>query len=68
MQNGLFTSISYSIYVFTFDRHAGDDINSHNEYGVFDVDNNKRIYRKHLQRSDSKRTATTSNNKKRGRG
>jgi hypothetical protein len=31
-------------------RHAGDDINSssHNEYGIFDVDN-KKICGKHLQ-------------------
>jgi hypothetical protein len=52
------------VYVITFDRHAGDDIDSHHEYGVFDVDKNKRIYRKHRQRSDSKRTitTTTSNN------
>ncbi len=54
------------MYVITFDRHVGDDINSHHEYGVFDVDNNKRIYGKHQQYSDSKRTATTttSNNNK----
>jgi hypothetical protein len=58
------------MYVITFDRHTGDDINGHNECGVFDIDdNNKRIYRKHRLRSDSKRTAaaTTSNtNKRRG--
>ena len=48
------------MYVIIFYRHEGDDdINSHYEYGVFDVDNNRGIYRKHQQRSDSKRTATT---------
>ena len=51
------------MYVIIFDCHAGDDIDSHYEYGVFDVDD-KRIYRKHQQRSDSKRAATTSNNNK----
>jgi hypothetical protein len=58
MQNGLFASTSHSIYVIIFDRHAGDDIDSHHEYGIFDIDY-KKIYRKHWQYSDSERTAAT---------
>jgi hypothetical protein len=46
------------MYVIIFDRHAGDDIDSHHEYGIFDMDNDKKIYRKHWQCSDNKRTAT----------
>jgi hypothetical protein len=53
MQNGLFTSASHLMYVIIFDRHAGDNINSHHEYGIFDI-YNKKIYRKHWQCSDSK--------------
>ena len=59
------------MYVIIYDRHAGDDINnSHHEYGVFDVDNSKRINGKHLQCNDNKQTLSTattnitSNNKK----
>jgi hypothetical protein len=47
------------MYVIIFDRHTGDGIYSHHEYGIFDIDYNKRIYRKHRQRSDSKRATTT---------
>src|SRR5215212_5472851 len=56
------------MYVIILDRRDGDDdVTSHYKYGVFDVDNNKRINRKHQQRSDSKHTATTNNtNKRRG--
>lgn len=66
MQNGLFTSKSHSIYVIIFDRHAGDDIDSHYEYGIFDIDY-KKIYRKYWQCSDSNcaaaATITTTSNK-----
>jgi hypothetical protein len=43
MQNGLFTSTSHSVCVIAFDRYAGDGIDGHHEYGVFDIDNDKRI-------------------------
>jgi len=66
MQNGLFTSAGHSCYVTIYDRHAGDDINrSHNEYGVFDIEN-KRIHGKHIQLNDIRRSASataTKNNK-----
>jgi len=59
MQNGLFTSISHSWYVIIYGSHVGDDINrSHDEYGIFDVDN-KRIYGKYLQLNDIKHTLST---------
>jgi len=65
MQNGLFTTLSQSRYVTTYARHAGDDINdSHNECGIFDVDNGK-IYGKHLQLNDIRQAVsrtTTRNN------
>jgi hypothetical protein len=59
MQNGLFTSISHSWYVITYNRHAGDDTNrSHDDYGIFDIDI-KRIYGKYLQLNDITHTAST---------
>ncbi|MDQ3881825.1 MAG: hypothetical protein M3249_01535 [Thermoproteota archaeon] len=59
MQNGLFTSTGHSCYVTIYDRHAGDDINrSHNECGIFDIDN-KRIYGKYLQLNDITHTVST---------
>jgi hypothetical protein len=59
MQNGLFTSIYHSWYVIKYDRHAGDDINrSHNEYGIFDIDN-KRIHGKQIQLNDIMHTVST---------
>ena len=67
MQNGLFTSLSQSRYVIMYARHAGDDINSssHNEYGIFDVDN-KKICGKHLQLNYIRHAVsrTTTRNKK----
>ena len=66
MQNGLFTSTGHSCYVTIYDRHAGDDINrSHNECGLFDIDN-KRIHGKYLQLNDFRHSASataTKNNK-----
>ncbi|MDQ4101640.1 MAG: hypothetical protein M3115_05590 [Thermoproteota archaeon] len=41
------------MYVILLNRHAVDDIDSHYEYGVFDIDN-QRIYRKKcIQYGDS---------------
>jgi hypothetical protein len=51
------------MYVIIFYRHDCDgDIDSHHEYGMFDVNDKRGIYRKHQQRSDSKRTTTTNTN------
>ena len=55
------------MYVIISDCHNYCDIDSHYEYGIFDVDD-KRIYTKHHQHGDIKCTATTTNNNKKSGG